>query len=230
MEKYEAVAHRKWVRDVESYELEASGVWWNSRWPWKYDVQKSHRLSRPQAICCLHMCLKKKCKKKWLCTNQCVHMHASWCVCVCLLLCLLFLSWPCYRSLPFIRPADLEEACGCAAVVLLVPLRPCPSLSSASPSIHVRASWAEFTPGKMSVQLPCQWKIHYISPVPDLSVCVCVCSLCLSGPLWRAVCQHHLDSPGFSLWGMHIQLLTACAFLKALCVFASAYVCAKAPV
>lgn len=33
--------------------------------------------------------------------------------------------------------------------------------------------------------------------------CVRVNSLCLSGPLWRAVRQHRSVSPGSSLWGIH---------------------------
>lgn len=58
---------------------------------------------------------------------------------------------------PSIRPAGLEEAGRCTAVFLFAlptPLHPHPHPSSHI-SQHSRSSWAEFTRGKMSVQLPC---------------------------------------------------------------------------
>lgn len=108
--------------------------------------------------------------------------------------------------LRFASPLDLlglEEAGGCTAVVLLVPLESPPSLSSflrlfniSQRSRPLQLSRVHPREDECAVTMLVENTLYKPGTGP---YCVCVCSLCLSGPLWRAVCQHRSDSPGSSL-------------------------------
>lgn len=99
-----------------------------------------------------------------------------------------------------IRPAGLEEAGQCTAVVFLLLSRrpPLPLYNISQHSCPLQLSRVHPREDECAVTMLVENAL-YKSCTGPYCVCVCVCCLCLSGPLWRAVCQHHSDSPGSSL-------------------------------